>query len=897
MLNRLRSLAAAAFRRRAFEDAMAEEVRFHLDAFADDLVAAGATRSEAERRARLEFGGSERVKEECRQARGLRLLDEIRQDARYAVRAMSKAPGFTAAAVISIALGIGANTAIFSLMDAVLLRSVAVADPQQLFFVAHDPGERASTSSNYPMFERYQSVDVFSGLTVYSASPQGFRVATPDGVETVDGQFVSGNYHAVLGVPMVLGRGFSSEPDRAASPSLVAVISDSYWTRRFGRSPDVLGRTLEIRGRVFTIVGVTAPAFYSLEPGLRVEVTLPMSIRALDQPGLLDDHGGFIGLKIVGRLRPGVSEARARAAIDTVFHQFMSEPAQRWVHEAAPKMFRSGELLPAARGSGELRQQYAKPLTVLMAMVGLVLLIACANVANLLLARAAARSKEVAVRMGIGAGRQRLVRQFLTESLLLALAGGALGLVLAFPATSAILSLFNAGPVSVLLDVRPNLVVLAFTTLVTLITGVAFGLVPALRATRLDLTPALKENGGEPAHGRRWTLGKVLVASQLALCVIVIAAAGLLVRTLQNLKAIDGGFRKEHVLLFNVDTSAVGFQPAQRPAFYADLEERLRARPGVLSVAMSRRSPIDFSSELRKIEVPGFQSTEIQGVSPNVVTPDYFSTFGVGLLRGRLFSLEDHKTAPKVALVSDSMARHFFPDRDPIGQPFWLGGGSLRVSLTIVGIVQDVRQEKLRTLAPPRMVYTPLAQNPEPLSRVTVELRLNGDAGAVTALAASARDEVRALSKDAVVSWVRTMDDQLDAALIQERVLATLSTAFSGLALALAAVGLYGVMAYSVARRNREIGIKLALGAARSTVLWHVLRDTMTVSAAGIIVGLVAALLLAESLSALLFGLAPRDPLTLAGSAAGLLAVALLAGYLPARKAASTDPMRALRTE
>ncbi len=314
-------------------------------------------------------------------------------------------------------------------------------------------------------------------------------------------------------------------------------------------------------------------------------------------------------------------------------------------------------------------------------------------------------------------------------------------------------------------------------------------------------------------------------------------------RTLQNLKTLDGGFRKEHVVLFNVDTSAVGFLPAQRASFYADLHQRLRVRPGVVSVAMSRRSPIDFSSELRKIEVPGFLSTELQGVSPNVVTPEYFSTFGVGLLGGRLFTAEDRKGAPKVAIVSDSMARHFF------------------------------------------------------VTRVTVELRTSGERGASTALAASARDEARALSKDAVVSYVRTMDEQIDASLIQERVLATLSTAFGALALGLSAVGLYGVMAYTVARRSREIGIKLALGAARSSVLWHVLRETMVLAATGIAAGLFVAVVMAESVSALLFGLAPRDPLTLVASAAVLLAVTLVAGYLPARKASAVDPMRALRTE
>ena len=905
MLTRLRSLGATLFRRDRFESAMRDEMQFHLDAYADDLVAAGVPRQEADRRARVEFGGTERVKEECRQARGLRIVDELRQDVRYGWRSMSKAPAFTTAAVLSIALGIGANTAIFTLMDAVLLRSMPIRDPGELYFIGHDPGANASMSANYPMFERYRDAGIFGGVTVYDTRGQGFRVATEDGADTVDGQFVSGNYHAVLGVPIVLGRGFTSEQDRAASPDLVAVISDHYWARRFGRSPDVLGKTVTIRERKFTIVGVSAAAFYSLDPGVRADITLPISVRALDDKEFLDNHTGFISLRIVGRLRKGMRETQALAATDTVFHQYMSEPEQRWVYEGASKSFRAAALIPAARGTGDLRRQYTTPLNVLMGMVALVLLIGCANVANLLLARAAARSKEVAVRLGVGAGRARLVRQFLTESLLVALAGGALGLVLAFASARAIVSLFNVGPISVLLDVNPNATVLTFTTLVSVATGIAFGLVPALRATRIELSPALKENGGAAAHGGRWTTGKTLVAGQLAICVVVIAVAGLLVRTLQNLKTLDAGFRKDHVLLYDVDTTAVGFSTERRPAFWAELVERVRARPGVVSASLSRRTPIDFSMEFRRIEVPGFQSKEgITGVSTNVVTPEYFATFGIGLLRGRGFTAQDHAQAPKVALVSAAMARFFYGDDDPIGRSFILGGGRLRDTWTIVGVIEDVRQERLRTSEPTRMVYTPLAQGTrgldprsDTLARLTVEIRTAGDSDQLTALATSARGDARALNKDAVVSYVRTMNEQIDAALIKENVLATLSTAFGALALILSAVGLYGVMAYGVARRTREIGIRLALGAARSTVLWQTLRDTFSVAATGIMTGIGGALLLAESVKVLLFGLEPRDPLTLVGSASILLVTTLLAGYLPARKAAAVDPMQALRTE
>ena len=707
MFARLRSLVIGLVRRDRVEDAMTDEMRFHLDAYADDLVASGLTRTEAERRARLEFGGVERVKEECRQARGLRFADELRQDVRYAVRLMRKSPGFTAAAVVSLALGIGANTAIFSLMHALLLKTVPVHEPGRLVFLAHDPGPSPSTSANYPLFERYSRADVFSGVTTYSTFTQGFRITTADGTDVVNGQYVSGNYHAVIGVPIALGRGFVAEPDRATEPNLIAVISDGYWARRFGRSPDVLGKTLGFRGRSLTIVGVSAASFHGLNPGTDVDVTLPVSIRALESPGFLDDHGGFISLLIVARLRPAVTEAQALAAADVIFQQYMSEPENRWAREVSRNAFRSAVLLPADKGTSDLRRQYSQALRVLMAMVGLVLLIACANVANLLLARAAARTKEVAVRMGVGAGRGRLVKQLLTESLLLAVAGGAVGLLLAFRGSAAIVALFNTEVIPVFLDVTPSLTVLLFTVAVSLVTGVAFGLVPALRATRVELSPALKENGGLLNRGRG-TTGRMLVVSQIALCVMVVAGAGLMVTTLRNLKTFDAGFCKENVLLFTVDTSAVEFPVDRREAFFAELLERLRTRPGVVVAAYSTRSPIDFTSELRRIEVPGYQETgQLHGGSPNIVTPDYFQAFGIGLIRGRTFSERDDARAPRVVVVSAAMAQFYYGDSDPLGRTVILGGGR-HTALTIIGVVGDVRQ-RLRSDAD-ATGYTPLAQ-------------------------------------------------------------------------------------------------------------------------------------------------------------------------------------------
>jgi predicted permease len=890
MKMRIRSLVTALLRRRHFEDAMRTELRFHIDAFADDLIRSGVDPAEAQRRATLEFGAVESVKEDCRQARGLRFFDELRQDARYAVRTMARAPILTAAAVLSLALGIGANTAIFGLIDAVFLRTLPVHDAHELYYFAHNPGE--DVSANYPLFERYQgATTVFSGVTAYMGA--SLRVSGTDGVEPVAGQFVSGNYHQVLGVRLAAGRGFSAESDRDPSDAAIAVLSDAYWARRFGRSPDAIGRTLTIGGRQVTIVGVTAPGFNGLQSGARVDVTLPMSFGVLDAPGFLDDHSGWVPLSLVGRLQPGATAEQARAAADLIFQQYMREPEQHWARATAPERYKTAAILPAAHGSEGLRRRYATPLLMLMGMVGVVLLIACANVANLLLARTAARAKEVAVRVSIGASRLRLVRQLLTEGIVLAACGGALGLLVSTGITAAILSLFEAGPTPLVLDERLSGSVLAFTLGLSTLTGIGFGLAPAVRASRMDAAPALK-GAGNIAGRKRPATAQILVIAQIALCTTLIATAALLGRSLLNLRMLDAGFDHERVLLFRVDMRERRFSAGDQVNAYSDMLDRLGRLPGVLSASSSTRTPIDASSSLRRIVVPGFEARALHGVSPNTVTPGYFETFGIRVLRGRSFTLSDTGEAPKVAIVSESMARFYFGSSDPIGRTFVLGSDP--DSTRIVGIVEDVRHEQLRDDAAPKMVYTPLAQSTSPAGGgvVTMAVRTSGEPGA---LAATVRSEVRRVNANAMVSYVRTMDEQLDAALIRERLLAALSTGFGALALLLACVGLYGTMSYGVIRRSREIGVRLALGAQRGTILRQVLRESLRVAGTGVVIGSVAALWATKAVSTILFGLSPGDPVTLTAVAATLLLTALAASYLPARRAANLDPIRVLRSE
>ncbi len=890
----------AAFLRRArFEDAMRDELRFHIDAYTDDLSRSGVPLEEARRRARVEFGAVESMKEDCRRSRGLRLLDELRQDLRYALRTLLKTPVFTTAAILSLALGIGANAAIFSLMDAVLLRTLPLEQANRLYFLAHDPGPKLSTSANYPLFDRYRTASVFSGVTAYQL--RTLRVTTAVGVERVQGQFVSGNFHAVVGAPMLLGRGFASEPDRSPGTSPIAVISYEYWDTTFGRDPEIVGKPLTIDGHVVSIVGVTAAGFAGLNPGSRVDITLPISVLILDVPKFLDDYDSWFGLFIVGRLAPNVDENEALNAVDVIFQRFLALPENQWANQWARSnnsaVYRPAALVPAARGMWNLRSQYRKPLWLSMAMVAVVLLIACANIANLLFARASARAKEMAVRLSIGAGRARLIRQLLTESLVLALSGGVAGVLVAVWGTQAILSLLTFGPSPLLIDAGLNGRVLAFTAAVIILTGVGFGLLPAFRSTRLDLTPTLKEGRVAVHDTHRQALGRALVVVQVALCVLVIAAAGLLARSLANLHGLDAGFARDHILLADVDITAAKLPPVGRLLAYEEMLERLRRLPGVSSVSMSVRTPIDFSAQLRRIDVPGIPPVPGQGVSVNVVTPEYFQIFGIDVVRGR--GLNTNDALSRGALVSESMARFYFGESNPLGRTFQLGGDKERS--TIVGVVEDVRHERLRVDVPPKMVYTPFAESSTLLdgnsaipSSVTIALGTRQDPAS---LGLTVGNEIRGLRRDALVPYIRTMGQQIDATLIPERLLTSLATGLAGIALILACVGLYGVMAYNVSRRTREIGIRIALGALPRTVLYRVLRETFVMLVTGIVLGLTIALAATRTLSTFLFGLTPHDPATLLSTMAVLFMAAMLAGFMPARHAAGIDPVRALRDE
>ncbi len=892
MLAQLRSFARMLFRRDDFERAMSDEMRFHMDAYAADLVRAGVAPEDARRRARVEFGPATSLQDECREARGARLVDELRQDLRYVSRQLRRAPGFTMAAVLSLALGIGANSAIFGLMDAVLFRTLPVASPGELYFLGHGSGDDISTSSNYPLLDRYRASRLFSSVTSFSQTT--FTVAAPDGLERVNGQYVSGNYHATLGVAMALGRGFSAEPDRPDGRAPIAVISDEYWSRRFARRSDVIGRTLSIGGRTVTIVGVTSPGFYGMIPGFHADIALPMSVRALDDPSFLTARDRWISLRLVARLSSNRDAARVGAEMSELFRRYWSEPeSQRRAGDV-----RLGALIPAGRGLDDLRDRYGTPLRLLLGMVGIVLLVACANVANLSFARGTARAKEVALRLSLGASRARLVRQMLTESTLLAAAGGALGVVIAALTTTIITSAFATGENPILIDAALSWRVLAFTAGISIATSILVGLAPALRSTNVDVTPAL-ERSAMAAHVGRWAVGRALVVVQLALSMVVVGIAALLVRSVVNLRTFDAGFARERTVLFNVDAGDPSTTPERRIAFFGALEARLRALPGVTAVAYTQRSPLDHSVQTRPFEVPGLPKPEgPHGVSANVVTPEFFRVFDIRLVRGRALSAADRAGAEPVAVVDEGLVRGFFGTVDPIGRRIALGAD--REPFTVVGVVRSARHEDLRD-EPPRTIYTALAQSRlgsreqmGDIRRITVAVHTQADPGA---LASAVRGEVAALSRNVTVSYVRTMEQQLDAALLRERLMARLSMGYGLLALVLSLIGSYGIASYGVVQRTREIGIRMALGATRERVLAATLRESLATSTLGIGVGLAGALAATKLVESYLFGVGPRDAVTLGGVTLLLTATALVGGYVPARRAASIDPVSALKTQ
>lgn len=834
-------------------------------------------------------------------------METLWQDLRYGFRVLRASPGFTAVAVLSLALGIGANTSIFTVVNAALLRPLPVNEPDRLVFAFNGTQANPYSTSGYLDYLEYRDKnEVFSDLVTYSSITVSARA--DDQSDLISGLIVSGNFFDVLGLRAALGRTFTPEEDTTPNTHPVVVISHGLWERRFGGDPQVIGQQIALNGHAFTVVGVTPAGFNGPEILESNDIYVPIMMQALVRP----PRGGFSGdmspdllsrrgnrwLKMIGRLKPGVSFEQAQAGMTTI---------AAGLAQAYPDSNRNtiGTLFPVSKIDPQGYPQLLSVAGLLLAVVGIVLLIACANVANLLLARASARRREIAVRLAMGASRSRLVRQLLTESLLISLAGGVASLLLALWTIDVLKSATPPdGIFSFTLDYRLDGRVLAFTFALSLATGVIFGLAPALQASRPDLVPALKNEALAGVQGhRRFNLRNALVVAQVALSLVLLIGAGLFLRSLNNAQAIDPGFAADKILDAQLNINLLRYTKAQGQQFYGQVIERIEALPGVESASLARIVPMSGGGRNSGFLIHGQQRPDnvnrsermglpdnASAVNSNVVGLNYFSTMGIPLLEGRDFSAQDNENAPLAVIINEALARRYFAGEDALGKRVSFRGANGPWS-EIVGVVRD---SKYRTLgeSPRPTAYMPLAQNHE--TGMTLHVRT---ASNPLSVAATVRREVQALDPNLAVTNLQSLSDVVAASLFAARMGAALLAVFGFLALLLAAIGLYGVMSYAVSRRTREIGIRMALGAGTGNVLRLVLKEGLMLVGGGVAAGLIVAAAATRLLASFLYGVSPLDAATFAAIPLVLALVALLASYLPARRAAKVDPMIALRYE
>jgi predicted permease len=836
-------------------------------------------------------------------------MENLLQDIRFGLRTLGKNPGFTIVAILTLALGIGANAAIFSLTDQVLLRLLPVERPRDLV-VLSSPGRSwgrswsdgdSSTSFSYPTYKEIRDRnEVFAG--VLARFHVQVSVAGQGESQLTDAELVSGNYFQVLGVHPFLGRVLDSQDESAPGGNPVAVLGYGYWTRHFGSDPNILNKQLAVNGNSLTVVGVARPGFTGVQVGQIPDLFIPITMKAQMTPnwdGLADRGDHWVA--IIGRLKQGMSAAKAEAGLLPMYRAILETDAipLKLSHGGAHEKEFLGKKIVLSTGSHGrpiLQHDAKQPLLVLMAMVGLVLLIACANLAGLLIARGEGRQREIAVRLALGAGRWRLVRQLMTESLILALAGGAAGLALASWMLSVIVNSIPQSEGAAGLTAQIDYRVLIFACAVSLVTGVLFGLAPAIRATHTDLQSVLKDQGANVSGGKaNVRVRKSLLVSQIALTGVLLAAAGLFGHSLLNLKTQDLGVRPDHVLEFSISPELNRYTPAQTIALADRIRKSIEPLPGVRSVSASQIPMLADSNSTSNITVPGYnaQEDEDMNVDQNWVGPNFLAAMGIPLLNGREFSDADSSTSPKVAIINEAMARHFFAGRNPIGLSFGFGGGKdTKIDTEIVGVVKDSKNTDVKT-APRPFVFSPYSQS-EHAGNATFYVRTNQEPVALTV---TVRNLIQGIDGNLPVYGVKTLTAQVDEIMFTDRLVTIFSLCLGLLASLLAAVGLYGVMAYVVARRTREIGIRMALGATQHNVAWMILREIIGMLAAGLGIGLIAAYGIGRLVESLLFGVKAGDPVVFLIAAGLLVTVAMLAGWLPSRRAANVDPMVALRYE
>jgi len=847
-------------------------------------------------------------------------FEMVGRDFGYALRTLRRSRGFAAVAALTLALGIGANTAIFTLLDQVLLRLLPVKNPQQLVLLTmrghHYGNNWGGNAISYPMYRDFQDHnEVFSGM--FCRFPQPVSMTYGGQAERTQGELVSGTYFSVLGVGTVLGRGIGPEDDRVPDGHPVVVLSYDYWKQRFGGDPKIIGKTLLVNNYQMAIIGVAQPGFDGVELGSSTKIFIPVMMEKEIIIGpmkfLTDRRSRWVNA--FGRLKPGVTEEKAKASLQPFMHSMLEQEVKEAAFRNASAYVREEflkcwiDVLPGSQGRASLRQELRTPLWVLMATTGMVLLIACANIANLLLARATGRQKEIAVRLAMGATRGRIVSQLLIETLSLSALGAVLGLALAFWGDKALMAMYlpsDSGSLNI--STTPDLRILLFTLTVTVATGLVFGLAPALQSTRPDVGRTLKDQAGAVVGGGHGRLRNALVVTQVALSLLLLIGAGLFLRSLKNLSSLGPGFSAERLVGFNIDPSLNGYSPERLNGFYQELTDNLNAIPGVKSVAVASMRIMEDNEWDSGMTAEGYSPTKPDDhpqAFMNQIGPGYFATLGVPIVAGRDFRLTDNRivkranatddfdVVPTTVIINEKFAQRFFAGRNPVGMHLGFGTDpGTHTEMEIIGVVKDIKYTNLRDEIPIQ-AYVPYMNSPY-LGGMTVYARTMGEP---SQLMTSIRAKVREMDANLPIYAMRTMDEQISNSLSRERMIASLSTVFGFVATVLAIIGLYGVMSYSVAQRTREIGIRMALGAEQGKVIGMVMREVLTLIAIGVGVGVPAALVLTRVVKSQLYGLEAHDPWTL-GLATGLLAmVACAAGYVPALRASRVDPMRALRYE